>query len=229
MQRWIDIKGQQFGFWTVLRFAGTGRFQTASWLCRCRCGARKIVQGNALRSGTSTSCGCSRRKPISHGDCTRGSPFLRLYKVWTSMKRRTRGKVKPSSRAYACYRHVTLCTKWLKYEPFKAWALANGYRQGLFLDRIDSRKGYTPSNCRWVTPAESSAHIRWTPKRLLASRRAQALAAKALSKKVLCLDTGEVFPSIAAAVRKYGSEKTNLRRAIRTGIRLAGMRWEDAA
>ncbi len=58
-KRLIDITGQQFGRWTVIRRAENscaGR-QTA-WLCRCECGNEKVVTGFLLRRGTSRSCGC---------------------------------------------------------------------------------------------------------------------------------------------------------------------------
>ena len=35
----------------------------------------------------------------------------------------------------------------------KNWALKNGWKPGLTLDRINGAKGYFPLNCRWTTPA----------------------------------------------------------------------------
>ena len=53
--RSIDITGQQFGRWTVIRYLGSGR-----WECRCQCGEVRSVRSTLLMSGKSKSCGCYR-------------------------------------------------------------------------------------------------------------------------------------------------------------------------
>ena len=35
--------------------------------------------------------------------------------------------------------------------------MANGYVEGLTIDRIDVNKGYQPDNCRWITKSENTA------------------------------------------------------------------------
>ena len=53
----IDHTGQRFGRRVVIeRAQGSG---AARWLCRCDCGTRSIVPGQALRKGQANSCGCS--------------------------------------------------------------------------------------------------------------------------------------------------------------------------
>lgn len=52
-----DLTGQQFGKWTVESYAGKGK-----WNCKCSCGTEKVLFGEALRKGTTKSCGCNRYK-----------------------------------------------------------------------------------------------------------------------------------------------------------------------
>lgn len=65
--------GTQYGFWTVVAPDGLRVLKSGDtigmWLCKCKCGRYKSVQGANLRSGASLSCGCfrHRQKLIARG------------------------------------------------------------------------------------------------------------------------------------------------------------------
>ena len=83
----------------------------------------------------------------------------RLYRIWSSMKHRCRGK---NHEAYHNYggRGIKVCDEWNKYKAFRKWALENGYSDELTLDRIDNNGNYEPSNCRWATMKQQCANKR---------------------------------------------------------------------
>ena len=49
-----------------------------------------------------------------------------------------------------------MCNKWGRYPQFRDWALLNGYKYGLTIDRKNNDGGYNPVNCRWVTSETNS-------------------------------------------------------------------------
>lgn len=73
-----------------------------------------------------------------------------LLRVWYSMQYRCNN---PKREDYERYggRDITVCLEWKNYRSFWEWAQANGFKEGLELDRIDNNKGYSPDNCHFVT------------------------------------------------------------------------------
>eukprot|EP00808_Paulinella_micropora_P018501 g10548.t1 len=45
-------------------------------------------------------------------------------------------------------------------------------------------------------------------------------------KPVICVETGEVFPSLSAAARHVGRDWTSIRQAIQHPCKAAGFTWE---
>lgn len=90
--------------------------------------------------------------------------FSKLYSSWKHMKERCGN---PSCRGYRYWggRGIAVCDEWKNdFLAFKEWALANGYKEGLTIDRIDNDGNYEPSNCRWTTMAEQSRNRNYTNK-----------------------------------------------------------------
>ena len=87
-----------------------------------------------------------------------------LYLVWANMLKRLGLKYKATPKEIENYasRGITVCDQWREFGPFRDWALANGYKRGLFIDRIDNDSGYSPDNCRFVTRKENNRNTRAT-------------------------------------------------------------------
>jgi hypothetical protein len=54
---------------------------------------------------------------------------------------------------YAAYggRGIFVCSEWrTDAKAFIGWALDNGFKLGLTIDRRENDMGYSPGNCRWV-------------------------------------------------------------------------------
>lgn len=77
----------------------------------------------------------------------------KLYRcVWTGVKQRC---LNSKTKDYERYggRGITICDEWKKdFVTFYNWAMNNGYKEGLEIDRIDNDGNYEPKNCRFVTP-----------------------------------------------------------------------------
>lgn len=80
----------------------------------------------------------------------------RLYNIWSCMRQRCNN---PNNTAAPWYhdKGIRLCEEWEKdFAAFQSWAISNGYRDDLTIDRVDPDGNYCPENCRWISRSENS-------------------------------------------------------------------------
>ena len=141
--------GKKQGMLTYIERIGVDKDRSVIWKCQCECG--NFI--NITRNSRKENCGCVKsireQLNISCND--------RLYRIWQSMKGRCKY---PSVNDYDKYggRGITVCEEWINrdngFENFCLWAVKNGYKDDLTIDRIDVDGNYEPNNCRWATTKE---------------------------------------------------------------------------
>lgn len=120
------------------------------FLCKCDCGRTKIMSATNLVSQKQPSCG----KPGCRLGTTHGlSKKSRSYVRWKTMMARC---YNPKHDNYSRYggSGIKVCDQWHVFEGFLK--SMGEPPLGKVLDRKDSKKGYSPENCRWVTFKEST-------------------------------------------------------------------------
>jgi predicted RNA-binding Zn-ribbon protein involved in translation (DUF1610 family) len=86
-----------------------------------------------------------------HSSRTHGQSAHPLFGVWAAAKDRCYRQLSKDYKRYGA-RGITVCDEWMHdFEAFFKWAIANGWKKGLELDREDNEGNYSPVNCRFVT------------------------------------------------------------------------------
>jgi hypothetical protein len=89
-----------------------------------------------------------------------GGKDSRLYRIWCAMKQRCLNQRNPSYKNYGG-RGIFISDQWrTNFGAFQDWALANGYADGLEIDRINNNGPYASDNCRWTTKKQNTRNRR---------------------------------------------------------------------
>lgn len=141
---------------------------------RCECGTKKELRTNQVKQGTIKTCGCSLSEKgkwertieqrANFGDKfkTHGLSKHPLYQIWGGIVKRCEDK---NCKAYPYYggNGVVMCKEWRDdFTLFYDWALLNGWKRGLHVDKdiIPKKLGipaliYSPEMCSVVTMKEN--------------------------------------------------------------------------
>lgn len=141
----LDLTGTRVKTFTVLERVSTVG-QSLRWLCRCDCGAAKILFGVHLRRGR-VGCECMRTRKTDEA----------LHTTWQSMMGRCH---RTNDKSYANYggRGISVCERW--HDIYKFVEDMGPKPPGTSLDRINNDGNYEPGNCRWATNIEQQSNKR---------------------------------------------------------------------
>lgn len=150
----MDLTGNRYGRLTAIKYVGRSKHKKPLWLVKCDCGTKKEVVSPSLTNGVTQSCGCLQRELVAKRVTTHGDSKSRLYVSWRGMKERCSS---PKHKDFKYYGGKGIKIVWESFAAFRDWANANGYIEGLVIDRVDSGRNYEPANCQWITPSENTA------------------------------------------------------------------------
>lgn len=173
-----------------------------AFLCKCECGNEKVVRWVHLKRNKISSCGCITKVRNGLGNSS-------ICKVWRQMIHRTSEKSREK-----CYidNNIKTCDEWINsFDSFYNWALENGYKKGLQIDRINTLGNYEPLNCRWVTPKENCNNRIVT---FYVNYNNEKISLKMLLQK---LDKEKDYSTIVSRIKRGWSHKKAIETPIKKG------------
>lgn len=159
--------GEKHGIYTIVDVLDEkDKYGHYIYKCVCsECGYIKFSHYGSISGEKSAVTSCTHvrvngdYKPYGHTWINK-----RIARIFRGMIARCYNTRDKDYRWYGA-KGVIIDPEWL-HNPssFEKWALANGYQDDLTIDRIDTSKGYIPSNCRWMSLEENSrraGNVNW--------------------------------------------------------------------
>jgi len=155
-----DLTGQKFGRLFVMKRISDKGIKHINWLCRCDCGVVKSINGDALKKGSTKSCGCLRK---DMGSWNKGKTGMtsHMFRGEGELPASLYSEIKYKAKKREIEFDLTIGELWELYivQGFKC-AISKQYIEfedkGFMysnvcsLDRIDSSKGYVRGNVQWL-------------------------------------------------------------------------------
>lgn len=154
--------GTKFGRLTFLEDLGTEKGLRV-WKCVCECGGEKIAKAGDIKSGKTSSCGCSKfgnKNAHQHGWSQ-----TKIYSTWFSMDSRCNNILNKHYKDYGG-RGIKVCDRWSKNQPNNQGLLNfiedmyDKWFEGASIERDDVDGNYSPENCYWVDMKFQPRNIR---------------------------------------------------------------------
>lgn len=124
-----------------------------------KCGTVFNIRYDTLKSLRGDNCpNCNNKSRVNK--MMKPYRHTKLYRVYYAIKQRC---YNAENNAYQYYggRSVKMCDEWLNdFETFYKWAMNNGYKNGLQVDRINCNGNYEPNNCRLVNSSTNNYNKR---------------------------------------------------------------------
>lgn len=127
-----------------------GRTHTKCRMLCHGCGGEKEAWLSDVKKGSHKSCGCKQNELMSKYSAmkTHGLRDHAIYSDHQHMMARCYGN-NPKDKCYKD-RNIQVCEDWKDITLFLEWAINNGWKEGLSLERKNNYKNYEPENCEWI-------------------------------------------------------------------------------
>jgi hypothetical protein len=169
-----DETGKRYIRLLVEEHVGKDKHGNNRYRCKCDCGKVLEVNGNDLRTGNTTSCGCLGKENREKALTKHGLTETPEYAAWCCAKSRCYREKDEHYHLYGA-RGICMAPEWVN--DFAAFYAHVGPRPGPLhsIHRLDNDKNYEPGNLIWATKREQ-ANLRRTSRWIEFNGRKQTLA-----------------------------------------------------